>query len=91
MQLSDERLALVRSDIAILHEQLDQAVEQSDCDRQFLRRELLTTQQMYHALIRTAGASCTPQPLEPKHKEAPQGARLVYFPTRRSLGSCSPT
>lgn len=54
MQPPEARLALVRSDIAILHEQLDQAAEQlsPDHDRQFVLRELLTSQQMYHALIR---------------------------------------
>lgn len=52
MQSRDERLALLRSDIAILREQLDQGESHPvpDRARQFLRRELLTTQQMYLAL-----------------------------------------
>lgn len=54
MQLRDERLALVRSDIAILREQLDKIAEQPqyEHERQFLRRELLSSQQTYHALIK---------------------------------------
>jgi hypothetical protein len=54
MQLSDEHLALLRSDIAILREQLDQAAQQPTPDRArlFLRRELLSDQQVYHALIK---------------------------------------
>jgi len=54
MQLPDERLSVVQSDIAILHEQLDHVAEQPEPERacQFLRRELLAHQQMYYALLR---------------------------------------
>jgi hypothetical protein len=54
MQLCDERLALVRSDIALLRERLDQIAQQPDHEhaRHFLYRELLSSQQIYHALIK---------------------------------------
>jgi hypothetical protein len=54
MQPRDERLALLRLDIAILHEQLDHVAKQPDPERTrlFLRRELLSNEIAYHNLIR---------------------------------------
>jgi hypothetical protein len=54
MQSRDERLALLQMDIAILRDQLDHVAEQPHLDiaRQFLRRELLASQQMYLALLK---------------------------------------
>jgi len=54
MQLPDERLTVVQRDIALLRDQLDHVAEQPQPElaRLFLRRELLSSQQMYHALIR---------------------------------------
>ena len=54
MQLRDRPLALIRADIAILREQLDHVAQQPDPERArlFLRRELLSSQMMYYALIR---------------------------------------
>jgi hypothetical protein len=50
----DEHLAHLRSDIAILREQLDHVENKPDPERarQFLRRELFTNQQMYLALLK---------------------------------------
>ena len=54
MQSRDERLAFMRSNIPILRDQLDHVTNDPDPDlaRQFLRRELLTNQQMYYALVK---------------------------------------
>ena len=54
MQLPDDRLTLAQLDIAILREQLDHVAEQPNPDhaRLFLQRELLSSQQVYRALIK---------------------------------------
>jgi hypothetical protein len=54
MQQRDERLVLAQLDIAILREQLDHVTEQPNPDltRLSLRRELLSSQQTYYALIK---------------------------------------